>query len=92
MKDKLKQYINDVKGMDRIELVLDLLVDGKITKAQAVVLIANDKLIKTEKSTIDKVDPYWYDASNALKYVNPYQTTITTTTGTSTADSTLTFV
>lgn len=88
---KLEEYLDDVKGMDRIELVLDLLVDGKITKAQAVVLIANDKIIKdNDKPTLVKD---WWNSGSATTttpcvplnqpYYHttsaPYGSTITTT-------------
>jgi hypothetical protein len=43
---KFKEYIKELQGMERITLILDLLVDKKITKEEAVVLIANDKQIK----------------------------------------------
>jgi len=67
--DNFAEYAKALEGMDRIELVLDLLIEKKITKDQAVVLIANDKQIKG-KEVEETVYPNWW---------NPGAGTITTT-------------
>lgn len=65
--DNFAEYAKELEGMDRIELVLDLLVDKKITKDQAVVLIANDKQIKEKPvKTEDSVKyPNWWNTPGA---------------------------
>jgi hypothetical protein len=90
MKDKFKEYMKDIQGMDRIELILDLYKEDKITKDQALVLIVNDKQIKEEpqihwKSSIGSTitnTPYVYPTTTVTTpYVhttpttNPYTTT-----------------
>jgi len=73
--------MKDIQGMDRIELILDLYKEDKITKDQALVLIVNDKQIK--EPTINwnanaiatyptTTTPYIYTAPD-----NPYTTTYT---------------
>jgi len=58
-KDNFAEYAKELEGMDRIELILDLLVAKKITKNQAVVLIANDKQIKDKEEEIVFPCSYW---------------------------------
>lgn len=74
-KDNFAEYAKELEGMDRIELILDLLVDKKITKDQAVVLIANDKQIKDKDVKTNPID--WWSGSTLVN--SPYYPTTTTT-------------
>jgi hypothetical protein len=81
---KFKDYIKELQGMERITLILDLLVDKKITKEEAVVLIANDKQIKDAptKDAYPKFTDNWIQPYSSG--TNPYTSsgnigTITTT-------------
>ena len=82
---KFTEYAKNLRGMERIELVLDLLIEKKITKDQATVLIANDKLMHPPVTT---TPPYYtqpYQISYPVTVFNPSDsatsTTVTTTAG-----------
>lgn len=80
MKKDFKEYLEKLEGMDRIELILDLLVDKKINKDQAVVLISGDKSVNIPpKITITQ--PTWTYGSSGTNITNPYlgNTTLTST-------------
>lgn len=84
MKDKFEEYVKELQGMERLELILDLLVDRKITKAQATILIVNDKQFKEEPI---KWEPYQFKTpfyGGVPTTTSPYTITPTVTTAYST--------
>ena len=81
MKKDFKAYIEKLEGMDRIELILELFKEDKITIDQAVVLIANDKVVNTTPNWNNSGITYTPSINYGNTTTTPYHAYQTATSG-----------